>query len=97
MALSDLSPTAQEDAMKDITHTSAVLFSGQSEFEPWKEGVPCAYIFTKQDGCLPYPLQQKMASELGPDGITIALDANHSPFLSVPDELLAAVEKIAGA
>lgn len=83
--------------MKDMTHTSTVLFSGKSEYEPWKEGIPCAYIFTNQDGCLPLPLQEKMASQLGPDGLTVGVDANHCPFLSVPCELLEAVQKITAA
>lgn len=80
-----------------MTHSSAVLFTGKSEFEPWKEGIPCAYIFTKQDGALPYPLQQQLASQLGPDALTVAVDSNHCPFLSVPEELLAAVDKIVAA
>lgn len=82
---------------KEVSHTSAALFVGKSEYEPWADGVPCAYIFTKQDGALPFPLQQKMAQQLGPDPVTVELDANHCPFLSMPEQLLSAVDKIAAA
>lgn len=97
LALHDLSPAAREEAMKYMTHTSTVLFSGESEYEPWNEGIPCAYIVTKQDGSLPAALQEAMASQLGPNGLIVNVEANHCPFLSVPEELLAAVEKIVAA
>lgn len=94
VGLSDLSPDDQKKWMREVTFTSAALFGGQSEYEPWKESIPCAYIYAKQDGAIPYSLQQQMAAQLGPDALTVAVDSNHCPFLSVPQELLAAVEKI---
>lgn len=97
VGLSDLSPEDVRKWAKEMSHTSAALFVGKSEYEPWADGVPCAYIFTKQDGALPYPLQQKMAQQLGPDPLTAEVDANHCPFLSRPEELLSAVGKIAAA
>lgn len=97
VAFSDCSPEDLKTAMSECSHTAAVLFVGESEYEPWNDGVPCAYIFTKQDGALPYPLQQQLAQQLGPNPVTVELDANHCPFVSVPDQLLAAVEKIVAA
>ena len=94
IGFSDLSPEEQEKWSKEFAHTSAVLFEGTSEYEPWNDGVPCAYIFTEDDGALPYPLQQQLATQLGPNAPTASLKANHSPFLSVPKELLEAVEKL---
>lgn len=90
----DLSLEEQEKWSKEFAHTSAILFEGTSEYEPWNEGIPCAYIFTIDDGALPYPLQQQLAATLGPKAPSVTLKANHSPFLSVPNELLAAVEKL---
>lgn len=49
IGFNDLEPAEREKWMKEMTHTSAVLFTGKSEFEPWKEGIPCAYIFTKRE------------------------------------------------
>lgn len=97
LAFSDCSPEVTQKAIAEMSHTAAALFVGQSEYEPWNEGVPCAYIFTKQDGCLPLPLQQQLAAQLGPNALTVELDANHGPFLSMPDQLLSAVEKIVAA
>lgn len=97
LALHDLSPADQQEAFTHMTHTSAVLFAGESEFEPWSEGVPCAYIFATQDGCIPLPLQEKMASQLAAGSPTASVDTNHCPFLSKPDELLQALEKVVAA
>lgn len=97
IAFNDLSPEDAKKWMNEMSHTAAALFVGKSEYEPWTEGVPCAYIFTTQDGALPYPLQQQMASQLGANALTVTLEASHCPFLSVPEQLLSAVEKIAAA
>lgn len=97
LAFNDFSPEDTKEWMKQMTHTAAALFLGPSEYEPWNEGVPCAYIHTKLDGALPYALQQQMASQLGPNGLTVGVDSSHCPFLSVPDQLLSAIEKIAAA
>lgn len=97
VGLSDLSPEEIKIWSKEVSHTSAALFVGKSEYEPWADGVPCAYILLKQDGALPFPLQQKMAQQLGPNPLTVEIDSNHCPFLSKPDELLSAIDKIASA
>lgn len=97
LAFSDLPPEERQKWSKEMTHTSAALFAGVNEYEPWEDGVPCAYIFTEDDGALPYALQQQMAAQLKPEEPKILIKANHCPFLSVPAELLAAVEKIVAA
>lgn len=97
LGLGDLPPAEQEKWSKEMSHTSAALFASTSEYEPWKDGVSCAYIYTEDDGALPYPLQQQMAAQLDPEAPKILIKANHCPFLSVPAELLAAVEKIVAA
>lgn len=97
IGLNDLPPDEQKKWAKEMSHTSTVLFTGINEFEPWKEGVPCAYILCELDNALLYPLQQKMAAELGPDGVTVTLKSGHCPFLSRKQELLEAVEKIVAA
>lgn len=97
LAFTDCSPEDTQKALRETSHTAAVLFVGKSEYEPWNEGVPCAYILTKQDGCVPFALQQKLAEQLGPNALTVELDANHCPYLSMPDQLLSTVEKIVAA
>ncbi|KAJ4396506.1 hypothetical protein N0V93_000725 [Gnomoniopsis smithogilvyi] len=97
VGLGDLSPEEIQKWSKEMSHTSAALFVGTSQYEPWANGVPCAYIFTKQDGALPFSLQQKMAEQLGPNPLTVEIDSNHCPFLSRPEELLSAINTIASA
>ncbi|KAK2615730.1 hypothetical protein N8I77_002464 [Diaporthe amygdali] len=97
LGFSDLSPEERERWCKEMTYTSAALFAGTSQYEPWKDGVSCAYIYTEDDGALPYPLQQQMAAQLDPEAPKILIKANHCPYLSVPKELLAAVETIVAA
>lgn len=97
LGYSDLPPEERQKWSKEMTHTSAALFAGVNEYEPWKDGVPCAYIFTEDGGALPYALQQQMAAQLSPEEPKILIKANHSPYLSVPVELSAAIEKIVAA
>ncbi|KAI7784922.1 alpha beta-hydrolase [Diaporthe eres] len=97
LGFSDLPPEERQKWFKKMTHTSAALFAGVNEYEPWNGGVPCAYIFTEDDGALPYALQQQMAAQLQPGAPKILVKANHCPYLSVPAESLAAVEKIVAA
>lgn len=73
---------------------SAVLFATPAKYEPWANGIPCAYLFTTEDNALPYPAQQGMAQQLGPGAKTAAVKAGHSPFLSVPLELVKAIESV---
>lgn len=72
---------------KHLTHTSASVFASPSSFEPWANGVPCAFIFCELDKALPLPVQQQMASQLGPNATTYSLQAGHCPFLSMPEQL----------
>lgn len=71
-----------------------MLFATPAKYEPWTNDIPCSYIFTIDDNALPYPAQQAMAQQLGPKAKTAAVKAGHSPFLSVPDELVKAVEQV---
>ncbi|KAH9884245.1 alpha/beta-hydrolase [Xylariomycetidae sp. FL2044] len=83
-----------ETLRKEITYTSAALFDGVSSFEPWSEGVPCAYLFCSEDNVLPLESQQNMASQLGPDAVTETVKSGHAPFLTASEELVAAIHKI---
>ncbi|KUI59066.1 Pyrethroid hydrolase [Cytospora mali] len=97
VGLGYLPPEEQKRWGKELSHTSAILFEGVSEYEPWNEGIPCAYIFAEDDGAIHYPVQQKMAAQLGPNALTATLKSSHCPFLSMQKELLEAVEKIVAA
>lgn len=94
VAFNDLDAEGQAKWAKEMTHTSAALFATPSGFEPWANGVPCGYIFCELDNALPLPIQQQMASQLGSEPVVASVKASHNPFLSVPDELLKAVQTV---
>ncbi|ROW08188.1 hypothetical protein VPNG_06890 [Cytospora leucostoma] len=93
VGFSDLPAADAKKWTEATTHTAAALFASTSEYEPWAAGVPTAYIHTADDGALPYGLQQQLAAQLG-DAPQVTLKANHSPFLSIPEETVKAVEKL---
>lgn len=97
IGMNDLPADEQKKWCAEMSHTSTALFMGVNEFEPWSEGIPCAYVLTELDGAMPVELQHKMAEQLGPDAIKITLHAGHCPFLSTKKELLESVEKIVAA
>lgn len=57
---------------------------------------PISYIYCALDRALPYSAQQDMVADVSEKyGLTISTDtllAGHSPYLSMPGELLTAVE-----
>jgi hypothetical protein len=58
---------------------------------------PVAYIYCSADQALPPPAQEMMVKAISEQyGITIPTDslpASHSPYLSMPDQLLAAIDR----
>jgi hypothetical protein len=78
---------------EQLKHISVAAFATPSTFEPWANGVPCAYIFCELDNALPFPVQQQMAAQLGSNATTFSLKAGHCPFLSMPEELRDVVVK----
>ncbi|KAI0896405.1 alpha/beta-hydrolase [Annulohypoxylon nitens] len=92
----DLGEEDREKWVKEVSPTSAAVFGGVSNYEPWNEGVPCAYLFCGEDKALPMRIQEEMAKLLGPEPITATVAAGHSPFLSVPDELVFAIAELEG-
>ncbi|KAH8655214.1 alpha/beta-hydrolase [Xylariales sp. PMI_506] len=96
IAFNDLEADAQAKWAKEMTHNSAALFAAPTGFEPWTNGVRCAYIFTEDDGALPYPIQQQMAAQLGPRPNAVTLKSGHCPYLSMPTQLLQAIQTVEG-
>ncbi|KAL2066213.1 hypothetical protein VTL71DRAFT_2284 [Oculimacula yallundae] len=80
---------------KMTSHSSTSVFTTPSTFEPWSNGITCAYIFCTEDNALFLPIQQQMVQQLGPDPVTWSLQAGHCPFQSIPDQLLEVMKKAA--
>ncbi|CZS99810.1 uncharacterized protein RCO7_01628 [Rhynchosporium graminicola] len=89
---------SDEQAAKHKAHTSyssTSVFASTSTFEPWSNGIDCAYIFCTEDNALILPIQQAMVQQLGPEPVTWSLKSGHCPFQSVPDQLLEVMKKAA--
>ncbi|KAL2193720.1 Alpha/beta hydrolase fold-1 [Corynascus similis CBS 632.67] len=96
VGFNDLPVDKQAYWAQQVTWTSAALFAAPSQFEPWTNGIPGAYIFETLDNALPYELQQNMAQQLqlGPDPRTATIESGHCGFLSMPERLLGALKQV---
>lgn len=94
VAFGDLSPEDQAKWAKEMTHTSAALFASPALYEPWANNIPCSYIYTAIDGAIPLPVQQSLAQQLGTEAKTASLNASHCPHLSMPEDLVKAIESV---
>lgn len=56
--------------------------------------IPRSYVITRRDNSLPLALQRRMIRE-HPCQKVIELDADHAPYLSATDELVAALIELA--
>ena len=61
----------------------------------WKF-VPHVYLFTKLDATLPHDFQIAIVENAGGNFETETLNSGHSPFLSVPNEVVSAIRRAAG-
>ncbi|KAF7524878.1 hypothetical protein PCG10_005461 [Penicillium crustosum] len=66
-------------------------------YAAWKD-VPSTYLYCTQDAAIPLVVQQAMVEGTanGTGMKTESVDASHSPFLSKPDEVTAAIRRAAG-
>ena len=62
------------------------------EYEPWHD-IHCLYFVCEEDRAIPAPLQDQMASMLGPDSVIFRSQSSHSPFLSAVQDTVDGIEK----
>lgn len=82
----DCKPETQEQAVADLCVQSKQVFHDCVAYEPWNDGVECAFYFCDEDKAIFLPIQEQLASALGPNAITYHANTSHSPFLSKVDE-----------
>jgi hypothetical protein len=79
-------------------------FFSKNEYAPWLE-VPSTYVICTKDNAIPEAVQRGMIEGARAHGqeqgkevnmAQVVLDASHTPFVSVPEELGKAVRKCAG-
>lgn len=83
-------------ALAQIGPQPVLPFLAPVELPDGGPSVPCFYVVAGRDRAIPPALQRRMAAEGGATVLT-ELDGGHSPFLSRPDELAAALVRVAAA
>lgn len=95
----DLSPEIAQDLAATCVKThSYKTFLTKPEYAAWQDeaNLPCTYIFTEKDQCIPYPVQKIMVENSGREFNTETLDMAHSPFVRAPELVATIVRKAAG-
>ncbi|KAL8831341.1 MAG: hypothetical protein Q9170_005334 [Blastenia crenularia] len=98
---SDVQPRsrAEELAKHNVTHNWTAV-GGSVEGVPWMD-LPTTYVHCEKDEAILVNLQRSMVEDareaMGGKGslTTETLDSGHCPFLSMPDEVVALVAKVA--
>jgi hypothetical protein len=90
----DISEEEQTKWVGMLKHSCESVYRAPVPYEPWHD-FNCMYIFCTNDKALPYSAQQQMAAVLGEKVPSVSLDSSHSPFLSMPEKVMEAVEMAA--
>ncbi|KAK7926578.1 hypothetical protein PG985_003576 [Apiospora marii] len=91
----DCPASVQQQCVADLCLQSKQVFLDSVAYEPWNDGVECAFYFCDEDKALPPPIQAQLAAQLGPDALTYHAQTSHSPFLSRVDEVCAFLVDVA--
>lgn len=91
----DLAPEDARAASKRLVDEALAPVATPVHTTPARHGsLPRAYVRTRRDTCLTPDLQGRMLAAAPCDPV-VELDTGHSPFLSRPDELVAALLSLA--
>jgi pimeloyl-ACP methyl ester carboxylesterase len=93
----DCSPSQVESAVASLRPHSYQCFLSHCTYAAWKE-IPSTYLYCLRDAAIPLAVQRMMVEETakGVEMKTETVDASHSPFISQPAELAAAIRRAAG-
>ncbi|KAJ0425357.1 alpha/beta-hydrolase [Aspergillus carlsbadensis] len=93
----DMSPADVEAAIRELRPHAYASFSGTVTYEAWRD-VPTTYLYCLQDAAVPIEVQRMLVGEFAAGaGIrTVTVDAGHSPFYSVPGEVVRAIRRAGG-
>ncbi|QYS93741.1 Prolyl aminopeptidase [Trichoderma simmonsii] len=93
----DVSPELAKTMIASLTSQSGLSVQSKPDAIGWLDGVydgRRAYIRCLQDGALPLAAQDGLLAQSGVEWIIRSLEASHSPYLSMPDELTSVVAEI---
>ncbi|KAI3395438.1 hypothetical protein diail_1301 [Diaporthe ilicicola] len=94
----DLSADEAKEHVGTLSHHSYRCLFTKLTYPAYKD-IPTTYLLCKKDNAIPFFVQEKMVADakaLGVEIDTETYDASHSPFLSMPDVVVASCRKAAG-
>lgn len=83
--------TVVTKAVAELKAEPARIFTDDTSYEPWNNGVEVGFFFTEQEQAIPLAVQQSMASQFPSGYVSYTMNSSHSPFLSMPDEVVTGV------
>lgn len=93
------SPLEAEIASSTLQPMAISAFSQKAEFDASRTWaayrVPVSYVGCKQDGMLPWEMQQEYVARLRAAGVSVSstwLEYDHSPFVSHAEEVAQLIE-----
>ncbi|KAK1980533.1 Alpha/beta hydrolase fold-1 [Colletotrichum cereale] len=93
VAFNDMPPSEQQKWSKEMTWTSLNAFTTPSSYEPWSNGIDCAYIYGLLDNALPLSYQQGMSAVLPAGSKTESEPSGHCAHLSRPANVTSILSK----
>ena len=87
-----------EKYVKMLKTHSYRTFASKATYAGWKH-VPCTYLLCEKDNAIPIDAQKGMveaAREAGADMKAETVNASHSPFMSIPEEMALSIRRAAG-
>jgi pimeloyl-ACP methyl ester carboxylesterase len=92
----DMSASETASAISELKPHAYQAFSGIVTHEAWRD-VPTTYLFCLQDKAIPMHVQRMLVQEFarGAGIRTETVNASHSPFYSVPGEVVQAIRRAA--
>ncbi|KAL1864006.1 hypothetical protein Daus18300_007971 [Diaporthe australafricana] len=94
----DLGAAEAKKSVDTLTHHSYRCLYTKLTYPAYKD-IPTTYLFCEKDNAIPLFVQEKMVGDAKALGVQIdteTFDASHSPFLSMPDEIVASCRRAAG-
>jgi pimeloyl-ACP methyl ester carboxylesterase len=91
----DLAPAEQQAWAARLEPFSYQCFYSKLSHAGWRH-IPATYLYCLRDQAIPVQAQRDMVAAAGVPFREETLDTSHSPFLSVPDQVAAAVRRAAG-
>ncbi|ROW10502.1 hypothetical protein VMCG_01769 [Cytospora schulzeri] len=88
----DLSHEEAQKCVDALAHHSYRCFSTKVTYPAYKF-IPTTYLYCTKDNALVLPVQEDIVEGARKSGVnidTVTLEASHSPFLSIPDRVVAA-------